>query len=75
MLLVGGGIATAAVVARDDSPAPVEHTTAASEASSTRLSSREYSARLRAERINSVPQLSSREYSALLRAERVTPPR
>ena len=80
VLLVGGGVAAAAV--NDDHTAPVPRHVGATRAPSevegralpSGVSSREYSARLRAERLSrALPSgVSSREYSARLRTERLS---
>ena len=71
-LLIGAGVAAVAVNVDHTDPAPVEHP-ASDTAVGAGLSSREYSARLRAERIAEArqPAVSSREYAARLRAERI----
>jgi hypothetical protein len=81
-VLVGGSVAAVAVNADHTAPAPVQHpaggTLAPSDldglAFAAGMSSREYSARLRAERLSRArqPDVSSREYSARLRAERLS---
>ena len=80
VLLVGGGVAAAAVNDAHTAPVPrhVGATLAPSDVEGRALpsgvSSREYSARLRAETLSRAHPsgVSSREYSARLRAERLS---